>query len=118
MIDPRLEMLAKNVVNHSVELKRGENVLINCIGDGLSLAKQFVKEVYKVGGRPFVKLENQEIERLIKQDCTEEQIDILAKAELMLMKEMDVYIGIGARVNTSEMSSVKSEVFTLAPMPI
>ena len=47
MVDDRIKKLAHNLVNYSVSLKEGESVLIDLKG--------IEKEVYKVGGHPFVK---------------------------------------------------------------
>lgn len=113
MIDSRMEDLARNVVNYSVSLKPGEKVLINYIGEGLSLAKQFVKEVYKAGGIPFIKIEEPEINRLIIQQCTKEQLELMTRSEILLMREMDAYIKIGALQNSSEMSGVDTQKFEL-----
>jgi len=113
MTDPRIETLAKNLVNYSCEVKQGERVLIETKGFELPLAKALVKEVYKAGGLPFVTVKNDEITRAILNGCNQEQIELMADFELARMKEMDAYIGIRASDNSNELSDVPQEKLTL-----
>lgn len=113
MTDPRIEVLAKNLVNYSCEVKPGERVLIETKGFELPLTKALVREVYKAGGLPFVTVKNEEITRVILNECGEEQIKLLADFELARMKEMDAYIGIRAGNNSSELSDVPQDKLEL-----
>ncbi len=113
MTDPRIEILAKNLVNYSCEVKPGERVLIETKGFELPLTKALVKEVYKAGGLPFVTVKNDEIARAILNECSEEQIKLMADFELARMKEMDAYIGIRAGDNSNELSDVPPDKLTL-----
>jgi len=71
MNDPRITKLAENLINYSVALKPGENILIENIGEGLPLVKALIKEVYKAGGVPFVTIKNPEVDRLLISGCSE-----------------------------------------------
>lgn len=106
MKDPRTEQLAHNLINYSVELKPGESILIECIGNSYALAKELVKQAYKVGGVPFLTIKNNELLRELLTDCTEEQIKRAASYEISRMKEMKAYIGIRASENVSELGAV------------
>ena len=109
MTDPRIETLAKNLVNYSCEIKPGEKVLIEIIGFELPLTKALVKEVYKAGGLPFVTIKNDEIKRALLNGCSEEQIRLMAEFELMRMREMDAYIGIRAGSNANELGDIPDD---------
>ena len=63
MTDPRIETLAKNLVNYSCKVKQDENVLIESHGDCDMLVKALIREVYAAGGRPYVWLNKPEISR-------------------------------------------------------
>ena len=57
MVDERLKILAKNLVNYSVKLKENENILIDLGGeDCYTLGNEIVKAVYEVKANPFVKI--------------------------------------------------------------
>lgn len=109
MKEPRIEKLAKNLIHYSVELKPGEKILIEAIGGVKPLVKEILKEVYAVGGIPFVTVKDPEINRALFTGCTEDQIKMTASYELFRMKDMNAYIGIRAGDNVSEMGGVPSE---------
>ena len=45
MKDIRIEKLAKNLLNHSVNLQKGENILIEILGeDAIPLAKELIRQ--------------------------------------------------------------------------
>ncbi len=54
MKDPRIEKLAKNLIQYSVQLQPGEKVLIENFGLQRELVTALVKEAYEAGGYPFV----------------------------------------------------------------
>jgi aminopeptidase len=109
MKDPRIEKLAKNLINYSVKLQPGEKLLIENIGAETDLAKELIKQAYKAGGVPFLTVKNNELIRVLVSECNQEQIKSMASFELSRMKEMQAYIGIRAGENVSEMGAVPSE---------
>jgi len=55
-MDMRNNKLAKVLVNYSTKIKKGEKVLIDCIGkQTVELLENIVQEVIKVGGIPVEK---------------------------------------------------------------
>lgn len=109
MKDSRIIQLANNLVNYSCNLKEGEKVLIEGIGDCLDLVKELVKEAYKAKAIPYVTLKNKEVDRELLMNCSENQLNDMAKYESLRMKDMDAYIGIRAGGNISELTDVPSE---------
>lgn len=106
MKDDRITTLAKNLINYSVNLKPGEKILIEVSGFETPLTKALIQEVYQAGGIPFVTIKNQEINRVLLEHATREQMEINARWESNRMEEMDAYIGLRAGNNAFEMSSV------------
>lgn len=113
-MDPRIITLAKNLVNYSCEVKKGERVLIGAIGGATkSLVRALIKEIYKVGAYPYVQLQDHAITREILLNCNEEQLKFMAECDLKQMKGMDAFIGIRGGDNASELGDVPSEKMTL-----
>jgi len=106
MTDPRISTLAKNLVNYSCELQKGEKILIEAIGLESELVKELIKEVYAVGGVPFVMIKNNSVERAILMNASREQMEMKAVFEGAVMKEMQAYIGIRSGDNIAELSDV------------
>lgn len=109
MADIRVKELARRLINYSVKLQKGENLFIRSYGNDKTLAKELIKECYKVGGKPFLHNVDDELQRLLIQDCDEEQMAIIYKSELELMKQMDAYIGVYACLNSNEYAGIDAE---------
>lgn len=109
MKDPRIEKLAEMLINYSVDLKPGENILIETTGKADDLTKELIKTAYKAGGVPFVTLKSNEMNRVLLENCTAEQMDRTASYEIARMKDMKAYIGIRAALNVNEMSTVPDD---------
>jgi aminopeptidase len=109
MNDPRIEQLAKTLINYSAQLKPGEKILIENIGNEIPLTKELIKQAYKAGGVPFLTIKNHEILRVLLNECSAEQIKEIASFEIARMKEMKAYIGIRAGENVSELGAVPAD---------
>lgn len=109
MRDPRIQQLANNLINYSVNLQPGEKILIEVIGSPGNLPEELVKETYKAGGIPFITIKDPELQRAFMMGATVEQVKMMARYELERMKDMDAYIGVRAGNNTSESSDVPGD---------
>lgn len=109
MQDQRINLLAKNLVNYSCKLKKGEKILIEAKGVDYMLVNAIVKEVYKVGAYPFVEMFDNRVTRELLMGETEELAKLRAKFDGARMKEMDAYIGIRGGNNAVENSDVPEE---------
>lgn len=110
MQDLRIEKLAKNLLNYSVNLKKGENILIEILGeDGIPLGKELIKQAEEIGANPVFNIINYQLLREMLKNASEEQIKLYAKHDLKRMKDMDAYIGIRASSNTAELNGISKE---------
>ncbi|RHW40780.1 aminopeptidase [Neobacillus notoginsengisoli] len=109
MKDPRISTLAKNLINYSVQLQKGEKVLIENFGLQRELVNALVKEAYVAGGYPFVLLKDHQVDRSLLLGAQEEQYSMMADFEAAVMKEMDGYIGLRSGDNISEHADVPDE---------
>ncbi|MBN8192024.1 aminopeptidase [Bacillus sp. NTK074B] len=109
MKDPRIEKLAKNLIQYSVQLQPGEKVLIENFGLQRELVTALVKEAYVAGGYPFVSIKDHAVDRALLMGAQEEQYDMIAGFEATVMEQMDAYIGLRAGDNISEQSDVPDD---------
>jgi aminopeptidase len=112
-MDPRTETLAYQLIHYSVRLKKGEKVLIEIFDDGQPLARSIVREVYKVGGVPFLTIKNNRLQRELLMQASKEQMMLIAEYESMRMKHMDAYLAVRATENASEFSDVPGDQMKL-----
>ena len=107
MKDIRYEKLANNLLTYSVNIKKGQNLLVEILGEeGVPLAKEIIKKAEEIGAKPYFNIINYEILRVFLQNVTEEQIKTYAKHDKFKMQDMDAYIGIRAASNTAELSGI------------
>ena len=105
-----IENLAKLVVEHSVEVKKGEKVLIEGDPTGTSLLHLYLhKEILKQGGIP--------IHKLIPGDCDylnlvygdEFQFQAMAEDDKKTIETIDILIGMQASTNPRRADTVDPE---------
>ncbi len=113
-MDERIKVLAHNLVNYSMKVKKGDKVYIHYIGASTQdLARQLVKEVYKVGGIPFPHYTDVRLQREQLLGCTEEQMSLMARIDGAEMEQMDCYVGVRGTENVSELADVPAEKMKL-----
>ncbi|NLA11338.1 MAG: aminopeptidase [Firmicutes bacterium] len=113
MVDPRLKELANNLISYSCELKKGEKVLIEAVGLEVPLVRELIRKAYLVGATPLVTIKDNEINRALIMECTEEQLALMARYERMRMESVDAYIGVRSGRNISELADVPPEKMQL-----
>lgn len=113
-MDERIKTLAHNLVNYSCKVIEGDKVYIHYIGEATTdLARQLIKEVYKAGGQAFPHYTNQQVQREMLLNCSEEQLKLMAEVDALEMSKMDCYIGVRGTNNVSELSDVPSEKLSM-----
>ena len=114
MKDIRYEKLANNLLTYSVNIQKGDNILIEVLGEeGIPLAKEIIKKAEELGARPYFNIINYEMLRIFLQNADEEQIRIYAKHDETRMKDMNAYIGIRATSNNAELNGISKEKMEL-----
>ncbi len=109
-MDLRIKKLAENLLKYSCRVLKGEKVLVECMGSsGIPLVRALVKEIYKTGAQPYVELKDYSTTRELLKECSVEQLESMAKYELIQIKEMDAFIGIRASDNINEFSDILPE---------
>ncbi len=111
MISHNDQNLATLILEHSTQLKTGENVMVQLIGlNGISLLRALVQQIRDKGAHPFVQIEDSETQRILIENGNEDFWKNQAKVDqLPLMKQMDVFIGIRASENIYENSQASKE---------
>lgn len=107
MKDLRMQKLANNLLTYSVNLKKGENILIEILGeDAIPLGIELIKKAEEMGANPQFNIIDYKLLRQMLLNCSEEQLKMYAKFDFQRMKEMDAYIGVRASSNTAELNGI------------
>ncbi len=107
MADPRVRRLATILVNHSLQVKKDELVLINSSSE---LAKPLVlalyREVLRAGGHPYMNIGFEEATNIFYKEAGEAQLLHFPKIRHYEAKNMDCVVNIRAPINKKALSSV------------
>jgi len=109
MLDDRMTILARQLVNYSCSLKKGEKILIEAFDIPEQMVIELVREATKAGGIPLVALKNNRIIRALYHNATEEQMKLIGEVEGYRMDRMDAYIGMRGHTNMAELGDVPSD---------
>lgn len=110
MVDPRVKKQAEILVDYSIRVKKGENVVVS----GSIEAKPLMLEIYKLlvkrgAGEIRVHFDSYEFGEVYFKYASDEQMDHFPKTVMDEMKDMDCYIRIGSETNTRGLTGVDPE---------
>jgi aminopeptidase len=114
MHDPRIDSLAKQLVGYSIDLKKGEKVLLDLYDVPDSIGIALIREARRKNAIPFVRIHQSRISRELLMGATEDQYKVTSKLLLSEMKDMDAYIAVRGSHNISETSDVAQKNMQVA----
>lgn len=108
-MDPRYEILSRLVINHSVRLQSGENILLETTDIPSVMIECLIEAAARVGGHPVSILRDSRVSRAIQLRATREQMKLIGEWELSLMERVQAYISFRAFHNINELGDVSAE---------
>lgn len=121
MRDPRLEKLAANLLDYSLEIKPGEKLFITGETGAVPLMTVLIDFAYRRGAVPYARTVDERVYRAWLLGATREQMDLQVSWEMRRVEEIDASIYISAGENASELSDVPGstlEAVHLANKPL
>lgn len=107
MNDPRITRLAEILLDHSTQIRAGENILIEAFDlPDPTLDCALVEMAAARGAQPFVTLKNNEVLRSLYKTGTETNLGTAGEFERTRMQRMHAYIGIRGASNSSQFADV------------
>ncbi|MEX0719446.1 MAG: aminopeptidase [Balneolaceae bacterium] len=105
------QQLATLILEHSTEVKKGQNVMVQLIGlKGINLLRALVEQIRQKEAHPFIQIEDSETQRVLIENGDENfWKNQAAVDQLPLMKQMEAFIGIRASENIYENSLASKE---------
>ncbi|HUF39365.1 MAG TPA: aminopeptidase, partial [Anaerolineales bacterium] len=105
-MDPRIEKLADILVNYSIEVKKGDWVVIN--GDAIAapLVKAATRLVLEAGGNPTILLSDGSIGETQLRYSSDEQLKWVSPVSKLIYEKADAFINIIAGDNTRALSGI------------
>ena len=100
-------MLAKTIVNYSLEIQKGEKLLIEVKGHGTDeILRHLIAQTLEAGGVPFWNRHSEDINAFFLHNSNKEQIESWSGIHKLVMNDIDAYVSIRGADNVYELSSV------------
>jgi aminopeptidase len=106
MIDSRVKELAKILVDYSINVKKGEYIMLNGGVEAKDLIKEVYKFIIKKGAYPIVNVGLPGMSYIYFKNASMEQLKKFPEIMMYEVKKCQGYIGVGAPVNTRELSNI------------
>ncbi len=113
MSDPRIENLAKILVNYSVKVQPDDWVLVRGHVLAMPLVEEVLRHVVRAGGNPTILLEKEGLTEIIFKELSEKQLGWVSPVEDLLFNRMDVMINLLAASNTRALTAVEPDKMRL-----
>lgn len=114
MADPRLNKLAKVLVNYSAKVKEGDFVFVSCEETASPWAAEVVKEAIKAGGHVEYVLNSEEMSEIKLKYSSDEQLKQSNYLNEQMLSKADVWLTAWGGKNTRFNSNVSPEKVKLA----
>lgn len=110
MKDKRNEVLARQLLDYSVELQKGQVIYIEIKGkETLELGKELIRLATEKGATPFWYYSDESLMRHFVGNAADDQFKKLAEIHLPIMKMADAYIGLRGSDNPFDMADIDSK---------
>lgn len=110
MRDKRNDVLSNQLINYSLDLKKGEVLYLEIKGkETIELAKSIIRDATKKGAIPFWFYNDESISRHWIANATKEQMEVQAQMHLQLMQRADAYIGVRGSDNPFDHADIDPE---------
>lgn len=106
MSDPRIEKLAKLLVNYCVAVQPGDKVVLNSSINAYPLARETYREIIKSGGYPLTVWQNEEFQEILLKEGNDDQLQHIPEPTKVIVETYDCSIALWASDNTRALSSV------------
>lgn len=113
MRDPRIDRMAKQVIEYSVHLQPKEKVLIDIWDGAYDFAISLMEAAQKVGAYPYLNLQSLKLNRQMILEATEESMEAWYRYENYRMDDMDAYIVVRKNDNIKEYEGIPAEKMRL-----
>jgi aminopeptidase len=113
MTDPRFTKLAQLLVGYSMELQKGEKVLLDMIDVPDEFTVELIRATRAVGAIPLVETRHTRVAREVLLATDQQHAETVRDVEMFRMKKMQAYVAIRGSNNANENADVPSDRMAL-----
>lgn len=104
MADPRVEKLAKTMVEYSVKVKPKDWVVISTSTTAEPLAAEVLRYVLQAGGYPSIQMGSDRFAEIVFAEANDDQLKHITPFDRLPFEEAPVFIALNAAENTRNLS--------------
>lgn len=116
MLDPRVQKLAEVLVNYSVGVRQGDNVMIQAGAVAAPMIEALLVEVLKAGGNPYTRVSLEGVQELVYRHASDEQLQHIPEPVKLVYETYDVLISVGSSTNTKALTGVPPEKMRISSL--
>lgn len=105
MADMRIKKYAKTLINYSLEVEKGNLVVIQGYESAYPLIEECYREVIRTGAHPHVILRH-DLNEILFKEGSNEQLSFVSPISEEIMNKVDRLLNIGGGVNTKYMTNI------------
>jgi aminopeptidase len=106
MADPRVEAVARILVDYSVDVQPGQFVQIRGAPEGAPLLLAVYQRVLERGGHPWLRLGLDEVAEIFYKYASDKQLDFVPDVERQVVEDIDANISVWTETNTKALTNV------------
>ncbi len=106
MADPRVEGMARILVDYSVDIQPGEFVQIEGNSEGAPLLLATYQRVLERGGHPWLRTGLDEASEIFYKYASDDQLHYVSNIDRQLIEEIDALIYIWSEANTKALTNI------------
>jgi aminopeptidase len=106
MADPRVETMARILVDYSVDVQPGQFVQVSGTPEGQPLLLAVYKRVLERGGHPWLRIGFDEAAEILFKYASDEQLDYVPAILRQAVEDMDANVSVWTEVNTKALTNV------------
>jgi aminopeptidase len=114
MGDPRIDKLAKVLINYSLGVKKDDLLLINSPVVAAPLIRALVREALISGTHPYLRLDLEGVDEIFYKYASEEQLRYVSPMTKMEVDEIDCMITVWGETNTRRLTNIPPEKMKIA----
>lgn len=105
MVDPRVEKLARLLVEYSLGIRKGDKLLINSPVEGAPLVRECYRAALRAGAFVEVNMSIEGLDEIFFKEASREQLAYVSPFRKHRMERIDALLGIWAETNTRHLTN-------------
>lgn len=110
MGDERLKKLAANILGYSVDIQKGEHIMIRGPLSAKPVIMELIKQADAMGASPHVRIQDEELMRCLLKNAMDDRFELESRWDLDIYKDIAADVSFISEENDAELSHIDSGI--------